>query len=79
MILLSSMRSKVLKKYRQRWSIEVSFKQLKSDGFDLEKTGIKDSERLKTLCSLLSLASISIFRFSFHRTHINDGKLDFWN
>ena len=57
MILLSSMRSKVLKKYRQRWSIEVSFKQLKSDGFDLEKTGIKDSERLKTLCSLLSLAA----------------------
>ena len=42
--------------YRRRWQIETLFGCLKSRGFDLEQTHLRDSERLEKLLGLLALA-----------------------
>ena len=44
--------------YRLRWSIEVLFGNLKSRGFNLEKTGMTDPKRLKTLMQVQGLALV---------------------
>ena len=41
--------------YRKRWAIEVCFKHLKSNGFDLESTGLQGEHKIELLFSLLSL------------------------
>lgn len=48
--------------YRQRWSVECTFSSLKSRGFDLERTGITDPQRLERLFGLLILAWVSCLR-----------------
>jgi hypothetical protein len=45
-----------IRDYAQRWSIETLFGALKSRGFNLEDTDIKDMERLSKLIALLTLA-----------------------
>lgn len=47
---------RALKIYKQRWSIEVFFQAIKSRGFQLEQTHLKDLHRIKKLIALLSLA-----------------------
>jgi len=42
--------------YKKRWGIETLFGALKSRGFNLEETHLKDSERLSRLLALLALA-----------------------
>ena len=42
--------------YSLRWSIEVLFGNLKSRGFNLEKTGMTDPERLRTLMQIQGIA-----------------------
>lgn len=42
--------------YRMRWSVECTFSSLKSRGFDLERTGITQAERLERLFGLVILA-----------------------
>ena len=42
--------------YRKRWGIETLFGALKSRGFNLEDTHLKDPERLSRLLALLALA-----------------------
>jgi len=42
--------------YKKRWGIESLFGALKSRGFNLEDTHLKDSERLSRLLALLALA-----------------------
>jgi DDE family transposase len=42
--------------YKKRWGIESLFEALKSRGFNLEDTRLKDSERLSRLLALLALA-----------------------
>jgi hypothetical protein len=42
--------------YAKRWEIETLFGILKSRGFDLEDTHLKDLERLSKLVALLTLA-----------------------
>src|SRR4030095_16695865 len=44
--------SYILEDYKKRWKIEVLFQALKSRGFNLEATHLKDEERLKTLFSV---------------------------
>ena len=44
------------------WQMEVLFQALKSRGFNLEATHLKDEERLKTLFSVLTIA----FCWSYH-------------
>ncbi|MCW5966939.1 MAG: IS4 family transposase [Blastocatellales bacterium] len=43
-------------RYRERWGIETLFGALKSRGFNLEDTHLKDAERLSRLLALLALA-----------------------
>jgi hypothetical protein len=42
--------------YKQRWSIERSFKSLKTSGFNVEDTHITDHEKLMKLFAVISLA-----------------------
>jgi hypothetical protein len=44
--------------YRRRWGIEVCFKQMKSNGFDLEATHLSEPERLHVLISAVGLAYV---------------------
>jgi hypothetical protein len=57
LILISSEPSnEMLAEYRRRWQIETLFGCLKSRGFDLEATHLKESARLEKLLGLLALA-----------------------
>ena len=57
LILISNEPSnEMLAEYRLRWQIETLFGCLKSRGFDLEATHLKQSERLEKLLGLLTLA-----------------------
>jgi hypothetical protein len=40
--------------YRKRWAIEVCFKHLKSNGFDLESTGLQGEHKIELLFALIS-------------------------
>lgn len=48
--------AEMLAEYARRWQIETLFGCLKSRGFGLEETHLKDSERLKKLLGLLAIA-----------------------
>jgi transposase len=62
----------ILKTYKTRWSIERCFKNMKSQGFNLEKTHMTCKQRLKKLmmvvaiailwCSLAGLKVVSPFK-----------------
>lgn len=54
MVIVSDKEHK-MKKYRIRWSIESMFKKLKTDGFNLEDTHLRDRERLSTLMGILAI------------------------
>lgn len=48
--------------YRKRWQIETLFAALKSRGFDLEATHLKDAERVAKLIGLLAIAFVWAYR-----------------
>lgn len=52
-----------LKLYKQRWGIETGFKCLKTNGFNLEDTHLKHSDRIITLVQICTLA----MTFSLHK------------
>ncbi len=57
LILISNEPSpEMITEYRRRWQIETLFGCLKSRGFDLEETHLRESERLEKLLGLLALA-----------------------
>ena len=57
LILISNEPSlEMIAEYRRRWQIETLFGCLKSRGFDLEETHLRDSKRLEKLLGLLALA-----------------------
>src|SRR5437870_9407496 len=47
-----------LARYRQRWTIETMFGNLKTKGFALEATHLTDPDKLCTLLALLAFAEI---------------------
>ena len=51
--------------YTKRWSIEVFFKQLKSDGFYMESIGLYDPSRLKMLMAVASVAYMVVLQEGF--------------
>jgi hypothetical protein len=58
LILISNEPSpEMIAEYRRRWQIETLFGCLKSRGFDLEETHLRESERLEKLLGLLALAT----------------------
>ena len=48
----------VVSLYKQRWAAETAFGFLKSKGFDLETTRLRDPERIRRLLSVLSIAML---------------------
>ena len=61
---------RALADYRRRWEIETLFGCLKSRGFNLEDTHLKDMERLSRLLALISLAFCWAYRIGIwqHKT-----------
>ena len=51
--------------YTKRWSIEVFFKQLKSDGFYLESIGLYEPDRIKMLMAVASVAYMIVLQEGF--------------
>jgi hypothetical protein len=51
-----------LKVYAQRWSIECFFKAIKSAGFHIEDTHLKDQERLNKLLAVVAIAFLWVYR-----------------
>ena len=56
--IISSLTRKPIEAYKLRWKIETGFKCLKSNGFNLEKTHLREGRRLKTLTQLASIATM---------------------
>lgn len=52
--------------YRKRWTIECFFQALKSRGFDLESTHLKDLEKLKKLVALVGIAFAFCSNWGLH-------------
>jgi hypothetical protein len=55
-ILTNTRACEALEAYRNRWSIEVLFENLKTRGFNLEETHLKDPIRLRKLFALCAIA-----------------------
>lgn len=52
--------------YKNRWQIETMFKALKSSGFNLEDTHLKDSERIAKLVSMVFIAFVWCYKAGIH-------------
>ncbi len=61
--------------YKKRWGIETLFGALKSRGFNLEDTHLKDSERLSRLLALLALAFTWAFVVGLWQASVKELKL----
>ena len=61
--------------YRKRWGIETLFGALKSRGFNLEDTHLKDAERLSRLLDLLALAFTWAFVVGLWQASVKELKL----
>lgn len=48
--------------YEQRWQIEMCFKVMKSSGFDIEKTHLKEIDRLEKLLLLVMIAFVWCYK-----------------
>lgn len=48
--------------YNERWQIEMSFKAMKSSGFDMEKTHLKDIQRVEKLLLLIMVAFVWCYK-----------------
>ncbi|MDG1729184.1 MAG: IS4 family transposase [Algibacter sp.] len=57
--------------YKQRWQIEMSFKAMKSSGFDIEKTHLKDIDRIEKLILLVIIAFVWCYKIGIHLHQIN--------
>jgi len=53
--------------YRRRWTIEACFQSLKSRGFDLESTHLKDLAKLKKLIALVCIAFAMCLSLGIHQ------------
>lgn len=52
--------------YTQRWQIEMSFKAMKTSGFDLEKTHLRDSQRIEKLILLVMIAFVWCYKVGIY-------------
>lgn len=57
--------------YNERWQIEMSFKALKSSGFDMEKTHLKDIDRVEKLLLLIMIAFVWCYKVGIFLNSIN--------
>jgi Transposase DDE domain len=61
--------------YRMRWGIETLFAAMKSRGFNLEDTHLRDAERLSRLLALLALAFTWAFVVGLWQANVKELKL----
>lgn len=52
--------------YKQRWQIEMCFKAMKSSGFDIEKTHLKDIKRIEKLILLVIIAFVWCYKVGIY-------------
>lgn len=52
--------------YKQRWQIEMSFKAMKSSGFDIEKTHLQDIQRIEKLVLLVMIAFVWAYKVGIY-------------
>jgi transposase len=52
--------------YKQRWQIEMSFKAMKSSGFDIEKTHLQDIDRIRKLLLLIMIAFVWCYKVGIY-------------
>lgn len=52
--------------YKQRWQIEMTFKAMKSSGFDIEKTHLNDLERIEKLILLVMIAFVWAYKVGIY-------------
>ncbi len=57
---------KAQEQYKQRWQIEMSFKAMKSSGFDLEKTHLQDIQRIEKLVLLVMIAFVWAYKVGIY-------------
>lgn len=57
---------KVLKAYRKRWAIETCFRNIKTQGFNLENTHMTSLERLMKLMAIIALAILVVSLLGIH-------------
>lgn len=51
-----NLRNSILKKYKQRWTIELMFKHFKSNGFNMEDIHLRDPQRIEKLLAVIASA-----------------------
>lgn len=61
--------------YKQRWQIEMCFKAMKSSGFDIEKTHLKDIDRIEKLILLVIIAFVWCYKAGIYLHKINPIKI----
>ncbi len=54
--------AQTFKNYSQRWQIECLFKALKSSGFNIESTHLKDAQRLDKLLALVAITFVWVLK-----------------
>ena len=60
-----------LEKYKERWQIETLFKGLKSSGFNVEHTHLRDLERIERLMLLVMIAFVWCYKIEdYIDTHL---------
>ena len=52
--------------YKQRWQIEMTFKAMKSSGFDIEKTHLQELERIEKLILLVMIAFVWSYKIGIY-------------
>ena len=57
--------------YKQRWQIEMCFKAMKSSGFDIEKTHLRDIDRIEKLVLLVMIAFVWCYKIGIYLHQIN--------
>ena len=57
---------KAKQNYEQRWQIEMCFKAMKSSGFDVEKTHLKDIHRIEKLILLVMIAFVWCYKIGIY-------------
>ena len=52
--------------YAERWQIEMSFKAMKSSGFDIENTHLQDIDRIEKLVLLIMVAFVWCYKVGIY-------------
>lgn len=61
---------KALQHYKERWQIEMCFKAMKSSGFDMENTHLKDIQRIEKLILLIMIAFVWCYKVGIYLDQI---------